>query len=399
MNKVIAMILAGGKGTRMGILCRTRPKPMLPFAGDHRVIDFTLCNCVQSKIDNFAVLIDHQRSVISSYLTCWQSEHIERARLAVLEPVAGSYSGTADAVFQNLEFLERSLASIVVILAGDHVYSMDYRPMIAYHRQNHADVTIGVVSVPIEEADRFGTVLLDGDGRIISFEEKTSQPKSNLASMGIYVFNKDILFKRLKEDSEKLASPHDFGYAVIPRMIKHNKVFAYKFDGYWQDIGTPESYYRAASDYVGGKLSIDQKNSKWPKLTIDEAAPSNGTIKKGYVENSIIGRGCIIRGQVINSILSSAVTVEEDARVSNSVLFNDVHIGRYSIVDSSILDEGVYIGELCYVGYRIDHGQNENISIIGQGAFVSSNCVISAGSQIEPFSRAFGSKTNPLARN
>ncbi len=258
MNKVLAMILAGGKGQRMDVLCRERPKPLLPFAGSFRIIDFSLSNCIHSGIGNIAVVVDYQRQHLLDYLVSgspWMPN--ANSSLSILEPKVGFYMGTADAVYQNLEYIQRHGPDLVLILAADHVYKMDYSKLLAFHERVGAELTIGVASVPIEKADRFGTVFINTEGRIIDFIEKPEVPKSNLVSMGIYAFNRDALAELLIEDAAQQASPHDFGKAIIPKMVKRNKVFAYKFNGYWRDIGTIEAYYEANMDLSGDLSSFD----------------------------------------------------------------------------------------------------------------------------------------------
>ena len=262
MKRVLALVLAGGQGKRMDILCHVRPKPALPFAGRFRVIDFVLSNCVHSRINNIAVLVDYQRSYMANYLRRWHLANASTMDFHILDPKAGSYRGTADAVYQNLEFIRRFPSDTVLILAGDHVYKMDYHQMLDFHERTRADVTIGVHSVPIEQAHRFGIVTTDAEGRIVDFVEKPKLPHSNLTSMGIYVFNKQVLAERLTEDAERIDSPHDFGYAVIPSMVNRDKVFAYEFDGYWQDIGTAQAYYWSNMELIRQQPSFTLDSSK-----------------------------------------------------------------------------------------------------------------------------------------
>ncbi len=245
MVGVLGIILAGGRGRRMDILCYLRPKPALPFAGRLHVIDFVLTNCIRSQVKDIGILVDYQRSYMADYLGKWSAANATGCRISVFQPKAGSYAGTADAVYQNLACLQGQTGDKVLILAGDHVYKMDYRSLLAFHEKVQADVTVGVIRVPIEAARRFGTVAIDAGNRIKEFVEKSSSPLGSLASMGIYVFNKDVLIHRLVEDAALKDSPHDFGYAILPGMVKRDRVFAYEFNGYWQDIGTVESYYQA----------------------------------------------------------------------------------------------------------------------------------------------------------
>ncbi len=231
MDRICAIILAGGKGKRMGVLCRHRPKPALPFGGQYRVIDFALSNCINSGIKDMLVLTDYQRSYMASYLTIWHLLNATENNFHVLEPQAGHYSGTADAVYQNLQYLHKCSADIVLVLAADHVYRMDYRAMLAFHERANADVTVGVAPVPLERASHFGLVKVGKDGRITDFIEKPKDPPCNLASMGIYLFNKKTLIEYLEADTISKVSSHDFGYNIVPEMVKGNGAFAYQFDG------------------------------------------------------------------------------------------------------------------------------------------------------------------------
>ena len=349
-GKEAGIILAGGQGKRMDLLCHLRPKPALPFAGKLRVIDFSLSNCIHSKIRNIAVLVDYQRSYMAEYLGEWAEANAGSATVSVLPPASGSFKGTADAVYQNLAYLNIHKIEKVLILAGDHIYRMDYRKIIDFHDRVNADVTVGVIQVPIEEAYRFGTVLIDSDSKIQEFVEKSKNPLSTLASMGIYVFNRDILVNRLTEDAGIESSPHDFGYAILPHMVKHDKVFAYEFNGYWQDIGTIEAYYQANMELLEERPRFSL-NSDWPVLSDHAALPALEGSKSGKVVNSLISSGCIIDGHVENSVLSPGVHVAEQAIIRNSIVMTNSVIGHHSIVDSFILDEGVKIGRFCYIGF------------------------------------------------
>jgi glucose-1-phosphate adenylyltransferase len=245
MKNTVAMILAGGRGKRMDILCHGRSKPVLPYAGMWRVIDFSLSNCLHSGISNIAALIDYQRQCTAEYLQEWSTSNTGGSSLHILEPKLDSYKGTSDAVYQNLDYLRDSDPEAVLVLAGDHIYKMDFRKMLDFHQQKKADVTVGVIRVPIQQANRFGITTLDADSRITDFVEKPHHPTSNLASMGIYIFKPEVLIEHLIEDNAQPASLHDFGYALIPQMVMWNKVFAYEFNGYWRDIGTIDSYHEA----------------------------------------------------------------------------------------------------------------------------------------------------------
>jgi glucose-1-phosphate adenylyltransferase len=350
MLNTTAMILAGGRGTRMDMFCHHRPKPTLPFGGKYRVIDFTLSNCLNSCIKNIAVLVDYQRSSMTEYLNKWSSANNRMENLSVLQPENGSYIGTSDAVYQNLDYLKQAKSERVLILAGDHIYKMDYRKMLDFHESMKAGVTVGIIRIPIKQANRFGTVDIDSEGRITDFVEKSSNPQSDLASMGIYIFDNDILTRYLTEDAKDKNSPHDFGYAILPGIVKKERVFGYEFKDYWQDIGTIEAYYEANMELLkaDSRFRLDQD---WPIFTSFNSPPITTKSENGRIVNSLISPGCVVKGYVENSVLSPGVFVGEYAQIINSVIMDNGNIGHYSIVDRCILDEGVNVGKFCYLGF------------------------------------------------
>ena len=384
MSRIIAAILAGGKGTRMDILCQVRPKPALPFAGKYKFIDFSLSNCIHSQIDDITLLVDYQRSHLMNYLQHWQTENAGKRKITLLEPENnGSYCGTANAIYQKLDYFQNQFADRVLIMPSDQAYKMDYRKMLGFHEKSKADITVGVVPVPIEEAHRFGTLTVGKDGNVIEYVEKPDVPKSNLVSMGIYIINKDVLARRLIEDAVKPSSLHDFGYSIIPGMVGQDRVYAYKYDGFWRDIGTIAAYYETSMELTDTKppFSLD---GTWPILTCENTQP----VKKsahGSVQNSIIGPGCVIMGRVENSILSPGVQVAEQAVVKNSILMSNVSVGLHSMVDSCIADEEVNIGKFCYVGFGSDRHHMTECTLLGKGASVSSHTAIARGCKIMPY--------------
>jgi glucose-1-phosphate adenylyltransferase len=384
MERVLGMILAGGRGSRMGILCHLRPKPVLPFAGRLRIIDFSLSNCIHSQVSSIAVLVDYQRSYMADYLGEWAVADAGSARIAVLQPESGPYTGTADAVYRNLAYLNAQAVDRVLVLAGDHVYRMDYRKMLDFHNRVKADATVGVIQVSVEEAHRFGTVVVDSGGRIQEFEEKSSRPLSSLASMGIYIFNKDVLVKHLVEDAGIEDSPHDFGYTILPGMVKRDRVFAYEYHGYWQDIGTIESYYQANMELLVARPRFGL-DGNWPVLSDNSALPVPEGSEDGKVMNSLISPGCIIKGRVVNSILSPGVHVAEQAIVRNSVVMANTFVGYHSVVDSCVLDMGVQIGKFCYIGFgsSLLPGDCE-ITVLGKDVVVPSHTAIGRRCRVVP---------------
>jgi glucose-1-phosphate adenylyltransferase len=383
MPKTVAVILGGGQGTRMDILCKVRSKLALPFAGKFKVVDFTLSNCLNSKIENIGLLVDYQRDTLSEYLKGWSVANMHGKPLSLLKP-KNSYKGTADAILQNLDYLETLKPEEILVLAGDHIYRMDYRPLLAFHRKTKSDVTIGIISVPIEQARRFGIVTVNSDYRITDFVEKPEFPASNLASMGIYVFNKSILERFLVEDSLKDESPHDIGYAVIPEMLRQNiKISAYKFDSYWEDIGTMEAYYWANMNLIDEYPSLSL-NGKWPILTRNHSTGLARIFTQDKVTNSIISQDCNIKGNVSNSILSPGVVVEENATVKNSIVMENTVVGEHSTIENCILDESSKVGNFCYVGFPSRITLNSSITVLGKGAIVPSYTAISQNSRMSP---------------
>jgi glucose-1-phosphate adenylyltransferase len=384
MKPALAMVLAGGRGKRMDILCHVRPKPTLPFAGRFRIIDFSLSNCVYSQIQNVAILTDYQRSQMAEYLRSWYLNNPGQHKLHVLEPRVGSYKGTADAIYQNIDYLKETDSDVVLVLAGDHIYKMDYHRMLAFHERVKADVTIGVIPIPVEEVYRFGIVTVDPGGKVVNFVEKPKFPQSNLASMGIYVFNKEIMCERLTDDAVLADSLHDFGYSILPEMVKRDKVFAYQFKDYWRDIGTTAAYYKANMEIISQPVCFSLDESQ-PILTGRNIPKQPEELEIGNVVNSIVSPDCIIRGRVENSILSPGVYVSSGAVVRNSVLMSNVSIGYHSIVDQCILDEQVNIGEFCYIGLGSRLLPRErDITILGKGVVVPAYTAIGHRCKVFP---------------
>ncbi|OGO39718.1 MAG: hypothetical protein A2147_05890 [Chloroflexi bacterium RBG_16_57_8] len=368
----------------MEVLCQSRPKPILPYAGVYRVIDFTLSNCVHSGIRSVAALVDHQRADMTRYFRRWFSANRSLGSLTVLHPRNASYQGTADAVYRNLDYLSRQDSDTVVVLAGDHVYNMDYRGMLDFHRAAEADATVGVVRVPITEAHRFGTVVTEPDGRIAEFVEKSSRPKSDIASMGIYIFNKSLLEAYVTEDAADPSSRHDFGYAILPRILRKGELFAYEFKGYWQDIGTVEAYYEAHMDLLGEKPRVRLESTP-PLLSDRKVSIGRSGGERGYVVNSLVGPGCVIEGYVENSILSPGVRVAKFAEVRDSILMAHSRVGYHSVIDRCILDERVDVGELCYIGFGNTTSQAErDITLLGKGVTVPGHTVVGRSCVVSP---------------
>jgi len=402
MEKTLAIILAGGRGERLGILAHERTKPAIPFAGKYRVIDFTLSNTVNSGISKVAVLTQYQPLSLIEHIgigAAWGLAKVDGSGMRLLQPYLAReegrnwYKGTADAVFQNLPFIEEQGAEHVIILSGDHIYRMDYSDMIDFHKKTEADVTLAVTTMPYEELSRFGTVTVNEEGKIIAFQEKVKKPESNLVSMGIYVFRKDFLVRCLEEDSQLRSSKHDFGRNVLPRIISGNaNASAYNFHGYWRDVGTIASYWEANMDLLETRSSL-LFDPEWPIRTREELGPPAIICQKGQIINSMISNGCVIEGRVEHSILSPGVKVSEGAVVKDSIILNNCVLGPHSMVDYSIMDKDVTVGAGTHIGFgdnfqisrREPKVANTGISIIGKrarvpaGVKVGRNCIIYNG--------------------
>jgi glucose-1-phosphate adenylyltransferase len=409
MKKVLALILAGGEGKRLSVLAQGRAKPAVPFAGKYRIIDFTLSNCVNSGINAVAVMPQYNPRSLARHIGVGKPWDLDRVvgGITLLYPFVSTngemhwYKGTAEAVYQNLQFIQDSRVDEVLILSGDHVYTMHYEEMIKFHRQQGADITIGVTEVPWNETNRFGIVLLDDNNRVVAFEEKPSHPKSNLASMGIYVFDKNILSRVLQDAHHR--GLQDFGSQIVPEAIDKYKIYSYKYQGYWRDVGTIESYWQANMDLI---MELPPFNLYEPETGVRTLSVDMPPVKigpKAQISRSLVSNGCIINGSVSNSVLSPHVYVEEGAHVMDSIIFHDTVIAKDAVVHRSIIDKECYIGQGCWIGYGEDYTPNKDepanlncgITVIGEaarlppGLRVGRNCKIEAGVQESDFSTLF----------
>ena len=355
-KEMIAMLLAGGQGSRLGVLTAKVAKPAVSFGGMYRFIDFALSNCINSGIDTVGVLTQYQPLRLNSHIGIGIPWDLDRnvGGVTVLPPYEKSsnsewYTGTANAIYQNLEYMEQYNPDYVLILSGDHIYKMDYKIMLDYHKANNADITIAAMPVPMEEASRFGIVVTDEDNRITEFEEKPAQPKSNLASMGIYIFS----WKVLKEALIKLKDQNecDFGKHVIPYCFENNKrIFAYEYNGYWKDVGTLSSYWEANMELIDIIPVFNLYEEFWKIYTRTDTIPPQYIGENAYIEKSIIGDGTEIYGKVYNSVIGAGVVIEEGTVVRDSIIMNNSVIGKDSIVTKSIIAEDVQIGSHVELG-------------------------------------------------
>ncbi|MBP5177023.1 MAG: glucose-1-phosphate adenylyltransferase, partial [Clostridia bacterium] len=352
-KQCVAMLLAGGQGSRLYALTSRIAKPAVPFGGKYRIIDFPLSNCVNSDIDTVGVLTQYQPLVLNDYIGNGQPWDLDRSfgGVHILSPYQGKrssawYKGTANAIYQNLSFIKMYDPQYVLILSGDHIYKMDYAKMLYAHKQTGADCTIAAIEVPLADASRFGILNVDQDDSIYEFEEKPKQPKSNLASMGVYVFTAEKLYKYLEQDEAKEDSSNDFGKDILPTMLAAGeKMFAYRFKGYWKDVGTIASLYDANMDLLGNHPDFDITDTEWRVHSRNPIAPPHHVGDNGQLSDSLVSLGCEIDGTVIGSVLGTNIIVKKGAVVKNSVIFSGAVIEENAVVENSILDENVVVGK------------------------------------------------------
>ena len=403
-KEMIAMLLAGGQGSRLGVLTAKVAKPAVAFGGKYRIIDFPLSNCINSGIDTVGVLTQYRPLRLNSHIGIGIPWDLDRnvGGVTVLPPYEKStnsewYTGTANAIYQNLEYMEQYNPKYVLILSDDHIYKMDYKIMLDYHKANNADITIAAMPVPIEEASRFGIVVTDSDNRITEFEEKPANPKSNLASMGIYIFKwsvlKDALIK-LKDQQEC-----DFGKHVIPYCFNNNKrIFAYEYNSYWKDVGTLSSYWEANMELIDIIPVFNLYEEFWKIYTRTDTIPPQYIADNTFIEKSIIGDGTEVYGRIYNSVIGSGVTIEEGAVVRDSIIMNNSVIGKNTIVNKSIIAEEVVIGDNVELGVgeevpnvKLPKIYNSGLVTIGEcsvvpdGVKVGKNTAISGVTTVEDY--------------
>jgi glucose-1-phosphate adenylyltransferase len=392
---VLTLILAGGEGERLSVLSQVRAKPGVPFGGKYRIIDFALSNTVNSGLTDVAVLTQYAPRSLIDHIGVGRPWDLDRSRggVALLQPYIGRgrardwYRGTADAVLQNLEFIADRDPELVLILAGDHVYKMDYRPFLEFHRSREADVTLAVRTVPIEDAHRFGIIETAADGRVTAFVEKPARPLSNLVSMGVYVFSWASLRSELRADRI------DFGHDILPAMVASGRrVFAYEFGGYWQDVGTVESYWQTSLDLLGQDPGIELNDLGWLIYTRSEERPPARLGPDAAVRGSMISHGCVIDGTVERSILSPGVRIGRGAVVRDSIVMFDTEVADGAVVDRAIVDKDCLIGRGAVVGAGDDLRPNRNeperlyagVTLVGKRARIPARVVIGRNCRIDP---------------
>ncbi|MEG1519671.1 MAG: glucose-1-phosphate adenylyltransferase [Clostridia bacterium] len=387
-KETIAMLLAGGQGSRLYALTNKIAKPAVPFGSKYRIIDFVLSNCINSNIDTVGVLTQYQPLVLNEYIGNGQPWDLDRefGGVHVLPPYQAKersdwYKNTANAIYQNLHFINLYDPEYVLILSGDHIYKMEYDKMVKEHKKTGADCTIAVIPVPIEEASRFGIMSKDAENRITEFEEKPKQPKSNLASMGIYIFSKKVLEDYLIADDADDTSAHDFGKNIIPKMLKDNKkMMAYTFDHYWKDVGTLSSLWEANMELLGNNPKFDLYDPQWVIHSRNPIEPPQYIGNDAKLVNSMVGGGCEIEGKILSSVVSSGVKLGKNSIVKDSIVFSNVEIGDNCVIEYSIIDENVSIANNCKVGGK--RGEVE-LAVIGRDVKIENGTIIDGGKMVE----------------
>ena len=388
-KECVAMLLAGGQGSRLYALTTNIAKPAVAFGAKYRIIDFPLSNCINSGIDTVGVLTQYQPLILNEYIGNGQPWDLDRTYggVHILSPYQAKarsswYEGTANAIYQNLHFMKMYNPEYVLILSGDHIYKMDYAAMLKAHKATGADCTIAAINVPLSEASRFGILNTNPDGSIYQFEEKPKIPKSTLASMGIYIFKAEKLFSYLEADEANPNSSKDFGKDVLPAMLNAGeKMFSYQFDGYWKDVGTVASLWQANMDLLGEAPEFDVGDKSWKIHSRNPLAPPEHIGKEGIVKNSMIALGCEIYGTVENSILGSNVIVEEGAIVKDAVVLANSVIHANATVSYSIIDENVTVGKNAKIG--VDKDPQAEIVVLGRGLTVGDGVTVSEGQKHE----------------
>lgn len=399
-KECLAMILAGGQGSRLGILTSEVAKPAVPFGGKYRIIDFPLSNCTHSGIDTVGVLTQYRPLELNTYIAGGRAWDLDRSNggVYVLPPYTSGekgewYKGTANAIYQNLSFIAQFDPKYVLILSGDHIYKMDYNKMVKCHKESGADATIAVIEVPWDEASRFGIMNTDAESTIVEFEEKPANPKSNLASMGIYCFSWEVLRKYLTEDEQNPESQNDFGKNIIPAMLEDGlKLTAYRFDGYWKDVGTIQSLWEANMELLDDNSGCNLEDKSWRIYSKTPVKPPHYVSPDAVLRNCYITEGCEISGEVDHSVIFEGVTIEEGAKVEDSIVMSGAVIGKDAVVYKSIVGNNVTIGSGATIGSMDDTADNSwynskicsnDITLIGPGLKIGSGVKIAVNSMVE----------------
>ena len=370
-NNMLAMILAGGRGSRLHELTNRVAKPAVSYGGKYRIVDFPLSNCANSGVDIVGVLTQYESVLLNSYVAAggrWGLDARESG-VFVLPPREKAdadldvYRGTADAISQNIDFIDKYSPEYLLVLSGDHIYKMDYDKMLDYHKEMNANATIAVIEVPMKEASRFGIMNTDGAGRIVEFEEKPEHPKSNLASMGIYIFNWKLLRKMLLADMKDPDSHHDFGKDIIPQLLNDNKTLAaYKFKGYWKDVGTIDSLWEANMDLLDSRNELNLNDASWRIYTEDTPTLPQYIGPNAKIDKAFITQGCVVEGEVKHSVLFTGCKVGEGAKIIDSVLMPGVEVAAGAVVQRALVADNIKIGPEAVVG----SADSENIELVSK---------------------------------
>ncbi|NLI58839.1 MAG: glucose-1-phosphate adenylyltransferase [Clostridium sp.] len=388
-KEIIALLLAGGQGSRLGVLTKNIAKPAVLYGAKYRIIDFSLSNCVNSDIDTVGVLTQYQPLELNAHIGIgkpWDMDRINGG-VTILSPylkaeIGEWYKGTANAVFQNIHYVDKHSPKYVVILSGDHIYKMNYSKMLDFHKENNADATISVINVPWEEASRYGIMNTHENGKIYEFQEKPENPKSNLASMGVYIFTWEVLREYLIRDDENPNSSHDFGKNIIPMMLNENRsMWAYKFNGYWRDVGTIQAYWESNMDLISRVPDFNLFDPAWKIYTLNHVKPAHYIGPNGSVKKSIVAEGCMIYGKVKNSVIFPGVYIDEDSEIEDSIIMMDSTIGKNTVIKQSIIGENVKVGSnvVMGIGENIENKVKptlyySGITVVGEEAEVPDNC-------------------------
>ncbi len=388
-KECVAMILAGGQGSRLGVLTRYRAKPAVPYGGKYRIIDFPLSNCTNSGIDVVGILTQYEPFVLNSYIgngAPWDL-NTNNGGAYTLSPsthigdTGNWYLGTADAIYQNISFIERFSPTNVVILSGDHIYKMNYSKMVRFHNEQGADATIAVMPVPIEEASRFGILATSEDGRVTDFVEKPANPPSNLASMGIYVFSWDVIRRYLEADAKDTSSSHDFGKNIIPSMLADNqRLFAYRFEGYWRDVGTIDSLWEANMDLLNEEGDLDLSDDSWKIYSRNPNLPAARIGTGATLNDCMVAEGCDVEGDISHSLLFQGVHVGKGVRIKDSIVMRGARIGDGAVIERAVIAENARIGEGVHIGEP-----NGALCVIGPRSQILAGARVGAGQSIEPY--------------
>lgn len=381
-KEMLAMILAGGQGSRLGVFTKRIAKPAVSFGGKYRIIDFVLSNCSNSGIDTVGVLTQYRPLILNTHIgmgSHWDLDRINGG-VYVLQPYMNEtegnwYKGTADAIYKNMDFIDNYNPEYVLVLSGDHIYKMDYNKMLSYHKERNANATIAVIEVPWDEASRFGIMNTNNDGSIYEFDEKPENPKNNLASMGVYIFDWKVLKSYFKQIEIENVNYDDFGKNLLPKMLEDNvEMFAYPFIGYWRDVGTIQSLWEANMDLINSEETLKLDDNKWRIYTNTKAMPPQYVGSNASLSNSMIADGCMVLGKVDHSVLSHGVEVGEGSIIRDSVIMPNVKIGEKVVIEKAMIGEGAIIEDNCYIKNDIDE-----INVVSEYEVIKAEAVLEGG--------------------